>query len=363
MSALTESLLDQEPKVHASKFMRAVAIGVVVIAAFIGGAEPMVVRFIQKQRGTATDMMLPIFFWKHVGMAAVGGTYGLVVHWRSRRDKGKDASHGTSIGKKELLCLAVGTGIETLTHLAWCYAQVVTTASHAIALFIMTPPWTCVLSWLLLGKRPENHTIFASVLAMCAAAAIIAASYLTDQPEPDNELTGDPAVHQVDLGADVVALLSGMLMAAYYTSIEWAEGVSPDAPMHLAAPLAAAVDAVLILIGAQALGVPLATLLGEGVHIVGFVTFVILLSLVEATYDIIPTWASKYLSAPSISLILLLELPVGPLYVLTTFGEVPSMVDWIAIGVIVFALAIENVAPLSASRQRASSRLSGRTSK
>ena len=39
--------------------------GVVVIAAFIGGAEPMVVRFIQKQRGTATDMMLPIFFWKH----------------------------------------------------------------------------------------------------------------------------------------------------------------------------------------------------------------------------------------------------------------------------------------------------------
>ena len=358
MSSLTESLLDQEPKAHVSKVMRAVAVGVVVIAAFVGGAEPMVVRFIQKQRGTATDMMLPIFFWKHVGMAAVGGTYGLVLHWRSQRDKGKDALDGTST-RKEILCLAVGTGIETLTHLAWCYAQVVTTASHAIALFIMTPPWTCVLSWLLLGKRPENHTIFASVLAMCAAAAIIAASYLTDQPEPDNELTGDPAVHQVDLGADIVALLSGMLMAAYYTSIEWAESVCPTAPMHLAAPLAAAIDAVLILIGAYVIGVPLATLLGEGVHIVGFVAFVVLLSLVEATYDIIPTWASKYLSAPSISLILLLELPVGPLYVLTTFGETPSMVDWIAIGVILIALAIENAAPFSPSRQRASSRLSG----
>ena len=195
---------------------------------------------------------------------------------------------------------------------------------------------------------------------MCAAAAIIAASYLTDQPEPDNELTGDPAVHQVDLGADVVALLSGMLMAAYYTSMS---GLKVSAQMHLCT----------LLLHCCCCGrgfdphwrtSPRCSVRYALVkaHIVGFVTFVILLSL-SRPHTTSFQRGPQDLSAPSISLILLLELPVGPLYVLTTFGEVPSMVDWIAIGVIVFALAIENVAPLSASRQRASSRLSGRTSK
>ena len=347
-ASLVESLLDRSEQDEAAPIItgnqRALATLACAACSFLGSSDPLMAHYLQTLAGTTTDVRMPILFWKHVGMTVVGVVWAVVENQTSK-PKPKSyhtAAMGFHLNRREMVRVAVAAFFLMLVNTCWTYSILMTTASHCVSLFIMSPPWACILGWALLGKRPENHTLFAAFLAFMAAAGIMAVSYL--EPPP-GDAAQESGAHVVDFSGDVVALMSGIFLACYTTTLDWGHSTCPTAPMHIAAPLAAVGVVLATLVGSWGIGYPLRDLLGEGVILPGFAIFALVNSFTEAVWDIVPSWAAKYISAPSIGLVLLLELPLGPLYVLLAFGEKPSAVDVVLGLVMLLALAIEHVVP------------------
>ena len=330
-SALRESLLDPTAKAapDASKF-RAV-LGLVAVA-FFGSTDPLLLHFLQTTRGAATTASLPILFWKHAAMTVVGLLYGLLSGSREQKRA------NTRSGCRGLCCLTLAVVPLTLVNLCWTYSLMFTTASHCVALFVMSPPWACLLQWSLLGERPKTATMLASALALASAVGILLVSGTEDGVPADAAPTG---AHSNDFWADLIAVLAGFFVACFQTACKWAEKTCPEAPMQLAPPLAACSVAVLSCALAAVGGVPSSELLGAGVDVLPFAVGIVLNSITETIYDLGSVWAAEFLSAPEIGLVLLLELPVGPWYVLLAYGEAPSRLELALGGLMLIALAAD----------------------
>ena len=336
--ALSESLLDKDTPARPFG-SRGLAVALLVLVSLLGSTDPLLVHFMQMTLVEAKDTNLPILFWKHVGMTVVGGTYALIHHFRMHGQLAPTAGErGGILGLRQL-----GTAVlmMALCNLCWTWSMILTTASHSVALFIMQPPWSCLFAWVFLGQRPGQHTLLASILAFAAAMGIVMYSYSLPPLDNPASLT----VHSTGVTTDAIALSSGIFLAGYTTALSWAAETCPEAPMHLASPMASGLIAVGTYAAAAMYGIPLGTLMGEGAAMPGFAVAMAINSFNESIWDIAPAWASKFLSAPSIGLILLLELPVGTTYVAQVFGERPDGVE-IALGLaMLVALAIEHVLP------------------
>jgi len=277
--------------------------------------------------------MLAILFWKHVGMTCVGAAFAMHTHLLkggSRNSAGRDVLH--------LVCAVVPL---TAVNLCWTYSLMTTTASHSVALFIMSPPWACLLQWVLLGDRPALHTILASAIALAAAIGIL----LVSSTESTSSIEEHPGAHTNDLQGDLIALLAGVLVACYTTACSWAKKACPAAPMHLAPPLAAGAVVILTSVWAAVNGTPLGTLLGQGAALPMFAVGIVVTSITETVWDLGPSWAANVLSPAQIGLVLLLELPAGPLYVMLAYGEKPSRLELGLGAMMLLALAVEHVMP------------------
>jgi drug/metabolite transporter (DMT)-like permease len=199
---------------------------------------------------------------------------------------------------------------------AFVSANKLTSAANAIMLQYTAPIFVFLFSWLVLGQRISKLTGFALAVAMIGVGIISLDS------------AGDP-----EMAGVLLALLSGVLFAAYMVNLQRAKTVSPVFLTWInnlvcalllfwvvASQLALTVNQTIILVvmGAVQLGMPY-FLFSKGLQTV---------SLQEA------------------SLIALIEPVLNPVWVALMVGEIPSMATLMGGAMILLGLGVRYLWPL-----------------
>ncbi len=250
--------------------------------------------------------MLALAFWRGVLAGSIFLLGNLLLSPQSM------PARGQWFDRKGLLIIGLNAG----GVLSWCSAMQYTSAANALLVLAIAPFLAAILSWFLLRERIDRATALA--IALVFAGVLIIAS---------------GSLGQGRLLGDGFALMNALTIAAYYVTLR-NTGTRNMLP-HLA----------------------LGSILG-GLLAVPFADFepvsttqALLIFLSGAV--ILPGAAGllmlgpRYLPAPEVSMITLLEVILGPLLVWAIIGENPGQMTLIGGAVIVITVALHTLRRLT----------------
>jgi drug/metabolite transporter (DMT)-like permease len=206
-------------------------------------------------------------------------------------------------------------GIFALGTYFFLYSVTHTLVANALFLTSTSPIFAAIFAWALLGERPGTRT-WATIAATLAGIAIIAG--------------GSAAGGKGNLIGDAAGLVDAVFLAATFTIARARKSVSMVPAMGMAGVLSALL--AIAVGGTAAIEIapsdwPWMALLGLVVAPGGFALL---------------TTGPRYLPAPDVSLLLLLEAVTAPVLVWLAVGEHPGTPTLLGGALIVGALAVSN---------------------
>lgn len=206
---------------------------------------------------------------------------------------------------------------------SFCFIFAVRETSVANTLFIIStsPVFSALISWAALGERPERRTV--RTIALCLGGVALIASGAGDEGGP-NSLIGDLAA----LGA-AASLATSFVIARSVRPLDMTPLLGPASLINCAIAACFVVD----------FSIPapsVAPLLIMGV-------------LVAPAATLCLTMGPRYIPAPEVSLLMLIEAIFGPLIVWWALGEDPGALTLLGGALILSALAWSSVERLRAA--------------
>lgn len=186
-----------------------------------------------------------------------------------------------------------------------------TTAANTVVILSAAPLFAALFTWLFLGERVRPRTWLAIVVAMAGVVVVFHGS-----------LTGG------GLAGDLIALAAAANMGANLTLLRRHPGLARI-------PLVAASGLVTAL-----LALPLAQPLSLSPD--GFLAVAVMGLLQMPASLVMIAVATRYLPAPEVSLFLLIEAVLGPLWVWLGVGEEPPAATFLGGGLILATLALHS---------------------
>lgn len=250
--------------------------------------------------------MLALAFWRGVLAGGIFLAANLIFARQTMPGKGE------WFDRKGLLVI----GLNAVGGISWCSAMQYTSAANALLVLATAPFIAALLSWLTLRETIDRVTALAIGLVFAGVLII-----------------GSGSLGHGRLLGDAFALLNATAIAAYYVTLR-TTGRRNMLP-HLAL--------------GSILGGLLALPFAEFVPVDGGTAFLIFLSGAV----ILPGAAGllmlgpRYLPAPEVSMITLLEVILGPLLVWAVIGENPGQMSLIGGAVIVVTVALHTLRRLS----------------
>jgi drug/metabolite transporter (DMT)-like permease len=250
--------------------------------------------------------MLALAFWRGMLSGAVFLAANLILAPRTMPRRGEWFD-----GKGILVILLNAGGV-----LSWCSAMQHTSAANALLVLATAPFIAALLSWVFLRERIDRATALA-ILMVFAGVLVIASGSLG----------------QGRLLGDAFALMNALTIAAYYVTLR-TTGRRNMLP-HLA-------------LGAI-LGGLLALPFADFVPVTGAQAMLIFLSgaVILPAAAALLMLGPRYLPAPEVSMITLLEVILGPLLVWAVIGEDPGQMTLIGGAVIVVTVALHTLRRLT----------------
>ena len=250
--------------------------------------------------------MLALAFWRGVLAGGIFLTANMIFARQTMPGKGE------WFDRKGLLVI----GLNAVGGISWCSAMQYTSAANVLLVLATAPFIAALLSWLTLRETIDRATALAIGLVFAGVLII-----------------GSGSLGHGRLLGDAFALLNATAIAAYYVTLR-TTGRRNMLP-HLAL--------------GSILGGLLALPFAEFVPVDGGTAFLIFLSGAV----ILPGAAGllmlgpRYLPAPEVSMITLLEVILGPLLVWAVIGESPGQMSLIGGAVIVVTVALHTLRRLS----------------
>jgi drug/metabolite transporter (DMT)-like permease len=250
--------------------------------------------------------MLALAFWRGILAGGIFLAANLIFARQTMPSKGE------WFDRKGLLVI----GLNAVGGITWCSAMQYTSAANALLVLATAPFIAALLSWLTLRETIDRATALAIGLVFAGVLII-----------------GSGSMGHGRLLGDAFALVNATAIAAYYVTLR-TTGRRNMLP-HLA-------------LGAI-LGGLLALPFAEFVPVDGGTAFLIFLSGAV----ILPGAAGllmlgpRYLPAPEVSMITLLEVILGPLLVWAVIGENPGQMSLIGGAVIVVTVALHTLRRVS----------------
>ena len=224
--------------------------------------------------------------------------------------------------------MAIGTSglllavIFAANNFAFLAAVLNTKTANALIILATAPFFAAVLSWFFLKERVALRTWLAILGALCGIAVI-----------------GWEGLGGGTLFGDAMALLAAFLLGLKLTLVRGSKAINMIP--------AIAVSSVLV----AALAWPLARPAEVTEMQVFWVLLMGLAVMTPATALV--TLGPRYLAAPEVGLLVLLETILGPLWVWMVIREEPGMLGIIGGGIVVTSLALHAVLSLQAQRRPA----------
>jgi drug/metabolite transporter (DMT)-like permease len=252
-----------------------------------------------------------VMFYRSITFAL---TVLVVVAWRYR---GRTPEAFRAIGRAGI---AVGV-ISGAGSIAYIFALLTTTVANTMFIVSVTPLCTALLAWAVLGERPRTATWLAIAIAISGIAVMFS------QGVTDSRLLGS-----------LLAFAAAVGMAAMIVIIRRAKDIDMVPAQCLGGLIAAMVAALMV----DTFVVP-ARDLGRMV-VLGVVQ-------IGAGFMLV-TIGARYVPAAQVSLLMLSEMVLAPIWVWLAVDEVPAMVTLVG-GILVMAAVISQaVAGLREERAR-----------
>ncbi|MFP6740973.1 MAG: DMT family transporter [Alphaproteobacteria bacterium] len=252
-----------------------------------------------------------VMFYRSITFAL---TVLVVVAWRYR---GRTPEAFRAIGRAGI---AVGV-ISGAGSIAYIFALLTTTVANTMFIVSVTPLCTALLAWAVLGERPRTATWLAIAIAIAGIAVMFS------QGVTDSRLLGS-----------LLAFAAAVGMAAMIVIIRRAKDIDMVPAQCLGGLIAAMVAALMV----DTFVVPAGNL-GRMV-VLGVVQ-------IGAGFMLV-TIGARYVPAAQVSLLMLSEMVLAPIWVWLAVDEVPAMVTLVG-GILVMAAVISQaVAGLREERAR-----------
>lgn len=250
--------------------------------------------------------MLALAFWRGVISGSIFLLGNLLLSPRTM------PARGQWFDRKGLLIIGLNAG----GVLSWCSAMQYTSAANALLVLAIAPFLAAILSWFLLRERIDRATALAIALVFTGVLIIASGSL------GHGRLLGDG-----------FALMNALTIAAYYVTLR-TTGTRNMLP-HLA------LGSIL----GGLLAVPFADFepVTTGQALLIFLSGAVILPGAAGLLMLGP----RYLPAPEVSMITLLEVILGPLLVWAVIGENPGQLTLIGGAVIVATVALHTLRRLT----------------
>jgi drug/metabolite transporter (DMT)-like permease len=233
--------------------------------------------------------------------------------------------------------VAVPTAFMLVTQGGFTTGLLETTAANAIMLFSLNPLWAALMGRVFLKDPVEKHTVVVMAIAFLAVALAFVPSVLW--PEGREGAEGSEGASQPTLHGDLVSLATGVTLAAFITGSRAGSLNDPFAPMGIAPALGS--------LGASLIATPVALsfMPSFDAHVFSpmFLAYIFIDAVLEAFYDVWMGQAAEHITSAEVALVLLLEIPLGPLFVFFSFREVPPWYTMIGCVVLLITLVTHGV--------------------
>jgi drug/metabolite transporter, DME family len=254
-----------------------------------------------------------ILFWRSVGMVPV---LLAVIWWTSG---GRPFTAIRNVGVAGVL----GGLSLVLAFAGAIFAIQTTTIANAVFLFSASPFVAAVLGWILLGERVRPWTWVAIALAAFGMYLMVREGMAMGA-----------------LAGNIAALLSAVGFGAFSVALRWGK-VGDTLPVALLGGVFSILAAGLVLV---LQGAPLAPS-GWDISVAALIGAVIL-----ALGMVVYTAASKAVPAAELTLLSLIEVLLGPLWVWLFLGETASAATFVGGGVLLAAVALNAIIGARAQR-------------
>lgn len=214
--------------------------------------------------------------------------------------------------------------IQSSMNIFFPLAFIMTYAANVLVLYSLQPIWTAIFGVLFLGDPLPKRTVVALVCAVCSVCVMFL-------PQITGEKQGDVGPNNT-LGM-AIALGVGVGMSSFVVVARRASQKAPDLPISFAAALGAlfagALTAIFSPLFDDSVLRGISPLVLVATTIDGICSGSVLMSL---------STAARYIPGVQISLICLIEIVLGPLWVLLIYDERPPL--YTLIGGILVALTV-----------------------
>ncbi|MFW5735496.1 MAG: DMT family transporter [Oceanidesulfovibrio sp.] len=227
----------------------------------------------------------PLLFYRGLGMAIGIALYTLL---RGRRSLGRRLRALGLVGVATAVCFSTA-------NMLFVNALMRTSVANTLAIISTAPIWATLLSAVVLRERLPVRTWAAMVLTACCIMVIV---------------SGDLGGAGSHLEGDIIALVQSVFMAAGFVLIRSRPDVEMVPCMILGGSITATVS--FMAAGSLAVAAPDISLLVLLVLVVLPGSFLCLLN------------APRYIPAPEVNMIMLLEMILGPVLVWFAVGETVS---------------------------------------
>ena len=251
-------------------------------------------------------------FWRGF-LIMTGLTLALAVYYR-----GETLARFRAIGRTGLAAAA----LLAVSSVLFILALHNTSVANTLVIVAAAPLMAAILSRVFLGETVPART-WAAILAALAGILIL----VSDGPRGGT------------LGGDLAALATAVTIAGAFTLVRRARALN----MVPAAALSGGMSALIML--------PIATPLAIAPDEVWLV-LVLGLIVLPVSFGLI-TLGPRYLPAPEVALIMLLETVLGPFWVWLVLEETPGARALIGGAIVIGALLLHSLAALTAQRGRA----------
>ena len=274
-----------------------------VTAVLVLSPDALLVRLIE------TDSLTLIFWRGALSAAAILITLGCL--WGR-----STAANLLRIGRPGLL----SGGISALGTILFVYALRTTSVANTLVIMAATPLFSALLSRLFLGEQIARRTWIAILVGLGGIVLLFAGN-----------------LGQGTLAGDFCALTAASFWASNLVVLRHARQINMTPAVALGGALAALLS---LLLGARPFAVSTAD----------FGLLLLLGGLVLPLSFALITLGPRHLPAAEVSLVLLLETFLGPLWVWWALGETPNTPTIIAGGLILTTILLHSVATLRTTR-------------
>ena len=262
--------------------------------------------------------------------------------------------------------LCGGALLYTIQNVAFIVAANLTYIASVLAILATGPLMSCFAAKAFLGEAVPRHTWIAAVVCAACVLVLFSDAFVERQKTETSDAASANAPTTSDhLAGNFVALIVPAALALYWTACK-----SADADMIPALALSG------LLGGALATLVVFASLFSErdpnepsgsplmpnppsadgGVAVAALATQTVSVAVAFALL----TLGAKDVPAAEVSLIMLIELALGPALVWAVVGEMPTWRVWLGSAGVLVTMAVESAVGAADERRKASSSAAGR---